>query len=67
MNTKALVLVNSLLFVSMTAQFVSGFLLRSGAAFRFVHLNNPPVLLLLLLAHLYLNRGWIKQRLARKK
>lgn len=63
MNNKALLVVNSLLFVSMAAQFVSGFLLRSGPVFRYIHLNNPPILLILVMGHLYLNRGWIKQRM----
>lgn len=63
MNNKALIIVNSLLFLSMAAQLVSGFLLRSGPVFRSIHLNNPSILILLILAHLFLNRGWIKQRL----
>lgn len=62
MRHNALLVVNSLLLLSVIAQMVSGFFLRSGPAFVYVHLHNPYLLMLLIIIHLSLNWWWIKRR-----
>ncbi len=62
MRHNALLIVNSLLFLSLAAQLVSGFMLRSGPTFRFIHLHNPYLLAVLVPIHLILNWWWIKRR-----
>ncbi len=63
MNNNALLIVNSLLALSLIAQLVSGFMLRSGPVFRFIHFHNQYLLMVLVLTHLTLNWWWIKRRL----
>ncbi len=62
MHHNALLVVNSLLGLSVIAQLVSGFMLRSDPIFRFIHFHNQYLLIVLVLTHLTLNWWWIKRR-----